>query len=66
MSASLPLVNDLAALFLEQRPLLDVRAPVEFNEGAFPHCTNLPLLSDDERHQVGLRYKQQGQDAAIL
>ena len=65
MSASLPLVNDLAALFLEQRPLLDVRAPVEFNEGAFPHCTNLPLLSDDERHQVGLRYKQQGQDAAI-
>jgi len=62
---ALPLVSDLAALFLEQRPLLDVRAPVEFNEGAFPNTLNLPLLSDDERHQVGIRYKEQGQDAAI-
>lgn len=61
----LPLVSDFSALFLSQRPLLDVRAPVEFAEGAFPHATNLPLLTDDERHQVGLRYKQQGQDAAI-
>jgi len=61
----LPLVSDFAALFLEQRPLLDVRAPVEFNEGSFPHSTNLPLLNDEERHQVGVRYKQQGQDAAI-
>jgi tRNA 2-selenouridine synthase len=60
-----PLVSDFAELFLSQRPLLDVRAPVEFAEGAFPHTTNLPLLTDDERHQVGLRYKQQGQDAAI-
>ncbi len=65
MKSSLPLVSDFAALFLEQRPLLDVRAPVEFNEGAFPNTTNLPLLSDEERHQVGTRYKQQGQEAAI-
>ncbi|MEW5838951.1 MAG: tRNA 2-selenouridine(34) synthase MnmH [Pseudomonadota bacterium] len=65
MSAQLPLVSDYRALFLSQRPLLDVRAPVEFNEGAFPHTTNLPLLNDDERHQVGICYKQQGQDAAI-
>jgi tRNA 2-selenouridine synthase len=62
---TLPLVSDFAALFLGQRPLLDVRAPVEFNEGAFPNTINLPLLSDDERHQVGIRYKEKGQDAAI-
>lgn len=65
MSAELPLITDLAALFIEQRPLLDVRAPIEFAEGAFPHTTNLPLLTDAERHKVGLRYKQHGQDAAI-
>ncbi len=65
MKPVLPLVSDFAALFLGQRPLLDVRAPVEFHEGAFPNSINLPLLSDDERHQVGIRYKQQGQDAAI-
>lgn len=62
---TLPLLSDYRALFLQQRPLLDVRAPVEFHEGAFPLTTNLPLLTDEERHQVGIRYKQQGQDAAI-
>ncbi|OZA79313.1 MAG: tRNA 2-selenouridine(34) synthase MnmH [Halothiobacillus sp. 39-53-45] len=46
-------------------PLLDVRAPVEFNAGAFPESTNIPLLTDEERHLVGIRYKTQGQEAAI-
>lgn len=58
-------VDDLRALFLDARPLLDVRAPVEFHKGAFPKAINLPLLYDEERHAVGIRYKQQGQDAAI-
>ncbi|KYZ87230.1 tRNA 2-selenouridine(34) synthase MnmH [Alloalcanivorax xenomutans] len=57
--------NDYAALFLNDTPLLDVRAPVEFARGAFPHATNLPLIDDQERHLIGLRYKQQGQQAAI-
>jgi tRNA 2-selenouridine synthase len=42
-------------------PLLDVRAPVEFSQGAFPGAINLPLMEDEERHRVGLRYKQAGQ-----
>ena len=46
-------------------PLLDVRAPVEFAKGAFPTAHNLPLLDDDERHQIGICYKQRGQDAAV-
>lgn len=58
-------VDDLRALFLDRRPLLDVRAPVEFQKGSFPEAVNLPLLNDEERHAVGVRYKQQGQDAAI-
>lgn len=61
----LPEISDYAALFLEDRPLLDVRAPVEFQAGAFPRAHNLPLLTDEERHLVGTRYKESGQEAAI-
>lgn len=57
--------NDYQALFINDTPLLDVRAPIEFAQGAFPHSSNHLLINDDERHQVGLVYKQQGQDAAI-
>jgi tRNA 2-selenouridine synthase len=57
--------SDYLDLFLRDVPLLDVRAPVEFAQGAFPRASNLPLLDDRERHEVGLRYKQQGQPTAI-
>ncbi|MEY3739723.1 MAG: hypothetical protein RLZZ192_399 [Pseudomonadota bacterium] len=46
-------------------PLLDVRAPIEFSQGAFPGAINIPLMEDEERHKVGTRYKQAGQDSAI-
>ena len=52
-------------LFLKSTPLIDVRAPVEFSAGAFPYTKNLPLMNDSERHEVGKRYKANGQDAAI-
>lgn len=50
---------------LGRSTLLDVRAPVEFWEGQMPDSVNLPILANDERHLVGLRYKQAGQDAAV-
>lgn len=53
------------ALFLNDTPLIDTRAPVEFARGAFPNAINLPLMSDDERAQIGTCYKTQGQQAAI-
>lgn len=56
---------DLRQVFLAQRPLLDVRAPVEFAQGAFPCAQNIPLLDDQQRQLIGTRYKEQGQDAAI-
>lgn len=45
-------------------PLFDVRSPKEFLRGAVPGAVNLPLLSDEERHAVGLCYKQIGRVAA--
>lgn len=61
----LPLIADLSALFLRDRPLLDVRAPVEFAEGAFPQAENHPLIDDPERHAIGTEYAEHGQDEAI-
>ncbi|WP_299875994.1 tRNA 2-selenouridine(34) synthase MnmH [uncultured Cocleimonas sp.] len=63
---SLPTVNNLTDIFVNDIPLLDVRAPVEFNQGAFPNSVNIPLMDDDEREAVGIRYKEQGQDSAII
>ncbi|KAG1694754.1 tRNA 2-selenouridine synthase [Nymphon striatum] len=62
----LPKVSDLRDIFINDIPLLDVRAPVEFNHGAFPNSVNIPLMDDDQREAVGIRYKEQGQDSAIL
>tara|TARA_R110002074_G_scaffold402342_1_gene608087 strand:+ start:18678 stop:19790 length:1113 start_codon:yes stop_codon:yes gene_type:complete len=56
---------DYQKLFLENIPLMDVRAPVEFSKGAFPCSQNTPLLDDKQREMIGTHYKQQGQDAAI-
>ena len=52
-------------LLLHQRPMFDVRAPIEFDKGAFPNVVNLPLMNDDERQQVGTCYKLKGQEAAM-
>ena len=53
------------ALLAENVPLIDIRAPAEFAQGAFPASVNLPLLTDAERHEVGLTYGKDGQDAAL-
>lgn len=58
-------VSDYRDLFLSGRSLIDVRAPAEFEKGAFPASINLPLMSDEERHLIGIRYNEDGQDAAI-
>lgn len=57
--------RDYRQLFLHDVPLMDVRAPVEFERGAFPSATNLPLLDDHQREQIGIRYKHAGQDEAV-
>ena len=52
-------------LFLEDRLLIDTRAPIEFQRGSFPSAVNIPLMTDDEREQVGICYKEQGEQAAL-
>lgn len=58
--------TDYRAIFLNDRPMMDTRAPIEFTKGAFPGVLNLPLMTDQERQRVGTCYKQQGQQAAIV
>jgi len=57
--------DDFRSLFLNNTQLLDVRAPVEFIQGAFPFTKNVPLMNDQERTDIGIRYKNAGQDEAI-
>lgn len=60
-----PDCTDFKQLFLDDAPMMDMRAPVEFAKGAFPSAINLPLMNDQERQKVGTCYKHQGQSAAI-
>jgi tRNA 2-selenouridine synthase len=60
-----PDTDDYRELFLTDAPMMDMRAPTEFSHGAFPSACSLPLMSDEERAQVGICYKEQGQEAAI-
>lgn len=62
----LPTTADYREIFLSGAPLMDMRAPIEFARGSFPTAQSLPLMTDDERAQVGTCYKQQGQEAAIV
>lgn len=61
----LPESDDYRSFFLNDTPLLDVRAPIEFRQGAFPLTENIPLMNDQERTVIGIRYKERGQDEAV-
>ena len=58
-------VTAFADLLEKDHPLLDVRAPAEFQRGSFPCAHNIPLLEDSERKAVGILYKEAGHEMAI-
>jgi tRNA 2-selenouridine synthase len=60
-----PTTSDFERIVLDDLSLIDVRAPVEFENGAFPTAVNLPLMNNRERHLVGICYKQEGHDEAV-
>ncbi|NLY39275.1 MAG: tRNA 2-selenouridine(34) synthase MnmH [Firmicutes bacterium] len=45
---------------------IDVRSPGEFNEASLPGAVNVPLLDDQERHEIGLLHRHSGEKAARL
>ncbi len=57
--------KDYRQLFLSNTPFIDLRAPCEFEQGAFPNAINFPLMNDKERELIGICYKEKGQQAAI-
>ncbi len=60
-----PVTQAFKRLLLSATPLMDVRAPIEYINGAFPCSENVPLLSDEEREQIGICYKNRGHQAAV-
>ncbi len=47
-------------------PVIDVRSPGEFAHAHIPGAVSIPLFDNDERAQVGTKYKQAGKDSAVL
>jgi len=46
-------------------PVIDVRAPSEYELGHIPGALSIPLFSDEERKVVGTAYKQINKEAAM-
>jgi tRNA 2-selenouridine synthase len=57
--------DQFAALVRSRSFVIDVRAPVEFSAGSIPGSVNLPILNNEERHEIGNLYKEQGSAAAV-
>ena len=58
-------LDDFSKSISDNLRILDVRAPMEFAQGALPNSTNLPILNDEERHLIGTCYKINGREVAI-
>lgn len=50
----------------ELTPVVDVRSPSEYLTGHIPGAFNIPLFDDSERETIGISYKNQGREKAIL
>lgn len=46
-------------------PVIDVRSPGEYKNGHIPGSYNIPLFNDNERSEVGKKYKQVSREAAV-
>ena len=57
-------VEHMISLIKNNTTLIDLRAPIEFNKGAFPSSVNIPILNNEQRASVGIKYKSEGGQAA--
>jgi len=58
-------IDNFQYLFQNDIPLIDTRAPVEFERGAFPNALNIPFMNNKERRLVGVDYQENGRNSAI-
>lgn len=49
---------------LDTHCIVDARTPLEFSEDHLPGAINIPILTDQERVEIGTLYKQQGPQIA--
>ncbi len=61
---NLRVTNDFKSIVLNDTKLIDVRAPIEYEKGAILNSINLPILSNEERHIIGICYKEKGNEEA--
>lgn len=47
-------------------PLIDVRSPAEYELAHIPGAYNIPIFDNEERRQVGIKYKMGGKENAVL
>lgn len=46
-------------------PVIDVRSPNEYTHAHIPSAYSLPIFNNEERHEIGLTYKQKSSSKAI-
>ena len=46
-------------------PILDVRSPGEFEQGRIPNALSFPIISNEERAQIGICYKHKSREQAV-
>jgi tRNA 2-selenouridine synthase len=63
MAESIPIASFIARS--AKFPIIDVRAPGEYQQGHIPGAINIPLFDDQERKVVGTTYKQVNREAAM-
>ena len=65
--SALPLIDPsrIKELIINESKFIDVRSPNEFSKGSIFNAVNMPILSDQDRHEVGICFQNKGQDAAI-
>jgi tRNA 2-selenouridine synthase len=47
-------------------PVIDVRSEFEFSKGHIPQAKNIPLLTDEQRKEVGRVYKNKSKQNAVV
>lgn len=63
MNQTLPLEDFLSQAI--NGVLIDVRTPLEYEQGHIPEAVNIPIFNNDERAEVGTIYTKQSPEAAI-